>query len=289
MGRVKRLNSKVNAKQKTNADLPLNPKIVSTFEYTAVTTASQTVITLPFSVEQITNVKKNFEVIIDGAHLVEGASNDYQFTNIAPNNTSSEITLNSSVTAGLNIRVRLLGIASQNEPSNPNLQSQISSNDSDIAALQSSIEEIAFIKDVKSTGTAGGTFTSGAWQTRDLNTLETNGAPSWVTAPATNQFTLQAGTYKISGVAPAYQVNRHQTKLRNITDSTDDIIGHATYSSSAGGVENTSTFLGVITINATKTFEFQHRCETTQVGNGFGVNGNFGVSEIYAQLEIRKL
>ena len=91
MGRVKRLNSKVNAKQKTNADLPLNPKIVSTFEYTAVTTASQTVITLPFSVEQITNVKKNFEVIIDGAHLVEGASNDYQFTNIAPNNTKEEI------------------------------------------------------------------------------------------------------------------------------------------------------------------------------------------------------
>ena len=37
-------------------------------------------------------------------------------------------------------------------------------------ASQDAIPSIAIIEDQKSAGTAGGTFTSGAWRTRDLNT-----------------------------------------------------------------------------------------------------------------------
>src|SRR5690606_21247003 len=53
---------------------------------------------------------------------------------------------------------------------------------------------VAYLKDVKPSGTAGGTFTSGSWQTRDLNTIE--GDSSFVSL-ASNQFTLQPGTYHI--------------------------------------------------------------------------------------------
>ena len=58
---------------------------------------------------------------------------------------------------------------------------------------------IAYLKDVKAANTAGGTFTSGAFQTRTLNTVEGDAS---IVSLAANQFTLQAGTYHIEGVAP---------------------------------------------------------------------------------------
>ena len=76
----------------------------------------------------------------------------------------------------------------------------------------------AVIADQKTSGTDGGTFTSGAWRTRDLNTEVTD--VDNIVSISSNQFTLQAGTYLIKARATAYDCDRHQLRLRNITDGT---------------------------------------------------------------------
>jgi len=145
---------------------------------------------------------------------------------------------------------------------------------------------IAYVKDVKAASTAGGTFTSGAWQTRTLNTLE--GDVSFISLSA-NQIVLQPGTYHIEASAPAFKIDNHVIKLRNITDAVDTIIGAVSYADAASNVQNNSLLNGTFTIASAKTFETQHRCTVTRASNGFGAAGNVGVSEIYATVKLTKV
>lgn len=150
---------------------------------------------------------------------------------------------------------------------------------------------IAMIKDVKANNTAGGTFTSGSYQTRTLNTL--SGDTSFVSL-ASNQFTLQPGRYKIDISAPGKQVGLHKCKLRNITDSTDTIIGQNAKCESSAGSGNMdgithSRAVDIIDITAAKTFEVQHRCAITLATIGFGEATNFGDNEVYTVVQIEKI
>ena len=81
---------------------------------------------------------------------------------------------------------------------------------------------IATIRDEKSSGTSGGTFTAGAWRTRTLNTLTD---PTSIVSLASNQITLQAGTYLINANCPASSSELHQARLQNITDATTTLAG----------------------------------------------------------------
>lgn len=144
----------------------------------------------------------------------------------------------------------------------------------------------AILKDIKTSGTAGGTFTSGAWQTRTLNTLE--GDNSFVSL-SSNQFTLSPGTYEIEAIAPGFVVGSHTAKLRNITDSSDTLIGSSMSAQTSYNGNNTSNIYGVITITGSKTFEIQHRCQTTFGTSGFGTSSSFGVSEVYTQVKITRI
>jgi hypothetical protein len=148
---------------------------------------------------------------------------------------------------------------------------------------------IATIKDVKANGTDGGTFTSGAWQTRTLNTLED--PTGIVTGLASNQITLSRGTYYIEAEAPAYYVGRHKARLRNITDSVDVIVGSTASVDTTNGFGTTtlSNVTGTFTISSPKTFTLEHRCDTTRATNGFGLSSGFGVNEVYAQVKITKV
>ena len=146
-----------------------------------------------------------------------------------------------------------------------------------------------YVKDVKINDSAGGTFTSGAWRTRDINTLE---GDCYFLSLSSNQLTLDSGKYTIEGYGPAYFVNIHKTKVRNITDSVDSIIGGTARgddASSSVAMPTNSPFKGVLNISVAKVFEIQHRCSRTQSTSGFGLASNFGVSEVYTQLKITKV
>jgi len=149
------------------------------------------------------------------------------------------------------------------------------------------IRRVATIKDEKAANTDGGTFTSGSFQTRTLNTLVD---PFGLVSLSANQFTLQPGTYRIEAHAPAFRVNRHKAKLRNITTSADTIIGTNSFSQSASAyADSYSIVSGVFSITTATVFEIQHRCESTLATFGFGNLCNFGVVEVYTQVEIEKL
>lgn len=146
----------------------------------------------------------------------------------------------------------------------------------------------ALLQDQKAANTNGGTFTSGSWQTRVLNT-EVFDVGSIVSIAA-NQFTLAAGTYFISGWAEAYGVDNHQTKIANITDTSDAIIGSGEWSNldASHTASNKSFVVGRVTIAGAKVFELQHRCATTNANLGLGIPGNFGVVEVYSSVELYK-
>jgi hypothetical protein len=149
------------------------------------------------------------------------------------------------------------------------------------------LQQVATISDVKASGGDGGTATSGSYQTRTLNTL--SDPLGIVTSLSSNQFTLPAGTYHVEANAPGYAVGRHKIKLRNVTDGSDAIIGSSENSTPAAAVQTRSHLNGIVTITSSKTFELQHRVNTTAGTNGFGVSSVFGDSETYSIVKIRRL
>lgn len=160
------------------------------------------------------------------------------------------------------------------------------------------LTQTAYIKDVKTSGTAGGTFTAGV-QTRDLNVLNedgstTNSGSSFVNLSA-NQFTLSAGKYLIKAKAPAQTVNKHQAKLVSDPDSlgagiANVLIGSSENSNNAADYATTHSFIeGTITITESTIFEIQHYGQVTRSTDGFGNIGDTATAEVYTQVEITKL
>ncbi len=126
-------------------------------------------------------------------------------------------------------------------------------------------------------GTDGGTFTSGAWRTRVLTTehADTGGFASL----ASNQITLAAGTYRAQISAPAYLVDTHQARLRDITNSATLLVG------TSAEAPAPSLIVGRFTLAGTTVLEVQHQCQTTRATDGFGTNANFGEAEMFVVAE----
>jgi hypothetical protein len=142
------------------------------------------------------------------------------------------------------------------------------------------------IQDQKSSGTAGGTFTSGAWRTRDLNTKVTDTGS--IASLASNQITLPAGTYRCHIIATGSQVNNHQARLQDTTGAATLLRG-TTARSPANGIWATSCseVSGLFTLSVSSVLEVQHQCSTTEAADGFGVAGGFG-TEVYTTVQIWK-
>tara|TARA_Y100001963_G_C6702392_1_gene410117 strand:+ start:101 stop:754 length:654 start_codon:yes stop_codon:yes gene_type:complete len=147
----------------------------------------------------------------------------------------------------------------------------------------------AVICDKKAYDEEGGTFTAGAWRTRDLNheIRDEDG----IVSIGSNQFTLQAGDYFVRWTCPAENVNRHSTRLYNVTDSSIVFAGTAQFLSNGASTEITGTVegAGYINISGAKAFEIQHYGQTTSSNMGFGMKSNVsGVDSIYTIVEILK-
>lgn len=136
------------------------------------------------------------------------------------------------------------------------------------------------VREALAQNTDAGTFTSGAWQTRALNTVAADSGGD--ASLSTGQVTLAAGTYRLRASAPAFSVGRHQARWHNVTDNAAVLAGTSEY---ADTVQTRSIVAGRFTISASKVFELQHRCENTRSSDGLGVAGNF-TAEVYAEIEL---
>jgi len=150
------------------------------------------------------------------------------------------------------------------------------------------IQELPYVllQEQQANTTTGGGFTSGAWQTRVLNTVVTDA--SGLAVLASNQVTLRPGRYRYRGTAPGATCNRHQSRLQDITDATTVGLGVPAYSPSTLTAQTISVVSGEFQIYVPTTFELQHRCETTRATDGFGLAMSFGNIEVFAQLEFWK-
>jgi len=145
---------------------------------------------------------------------------------------------------------------------------------------------VARITDSKASGTSGGTFTSGAWRTRDLNSIEDD--PDSIVTLSSNQFTLGAGTYLIEWSAPAYDIGKHRTQLWDVTGSTDLAKGTTEYVGSSDDIQTRSFGFDIVTLTASNAFEIQHQSALSQSTNGFGVASSMA-AEKYTMVTIFKL
>lgn len=147
--------------------------------------------------------------------------------------------------------------------------------------------QILAVRDKKTTGTAGGTFTSGAWQTRTLNEVVKNTISG--ASLDSNRMTLPAGDYVIWARAPAFKVDENQIRVQNVSDGTNLLFGGNAYSGSGGQYGSSDAeCMGWFTLAATKNVEIQHRCVTTNASNGFGRPTGFG-DEVYTEVLVSKL
>ena len=138
------------------------------------------------------------------------------------------------------------------------------------------------VQDQKTSGTAGGTFTAGSWQTRTLNatvgTTTISGA-----SLATNQITLPAGTYNIRAWAQAHYTNVHQTRLYDTTGAAVLALGTTARAESGYG-DSVSLVNGTFVLSVESVLELQHRAQTT---GSYGVASSWG-AEVYADVWIEQ-
>jgi len=145
----------------------------------------------------------------------------------------------------------------------------------------------AILKDIKSSGTNGGTLDDGDWRDRDLNN-EVD--PDGIVTLSNDEFTLGTGTYLLKWTAPGHDVINHNTRIYNITDSTtpDELVGIGASSNQTHESITHSVGVGRITISGNKTFKLQHRCSGNEgSGDGMGAAKGWG-PEVYAIVEIYK-
>ena len=146
------------------------------------------------------------------------------------------------------------------------------------------------VRDEQTANTDAGTFTSGAWRTRALNTSKTNTITG--ASLASNQITLPAGTYEIEASAPAYKCVSHKARLQDTTGAATLIVGSSETSNtgSDGETQSNSVVRGRFTIAVESVLELQHRCSSTFATMGLGRAGNLdSLVEIYAEVIIRKV
>lgn len=149
-------------------------------------------------------------------------------------------------------------------------------------------QKITFIKDVKPSGTNGGTCDSTKnWeQIRDLNSIS---GDTTNVGLSNNTITLAAGTYIVEANAPAYLDGFHRAVFVNATTGDFVILGSNARSHNVAGGMEPSVIMGQITLTTATSFVIKHRCASTLTSTGFGTAVSFGVDEIYTQVKITKI
>jgi len=113
--------------------------------------------------------------------------------------------------------------------------------------------------------------------------------PDGIVSISSNKFTLQAGNYLIKFAANVYEVNGHQARIYDVTNTTAiNPPSHTSYDQTSSGYHDGKAF-GVcrVTPSGATEYRLEHYCNSTTSSNGFGIAANIGV-EVYAIIEIYK-
>jgi len=148
--------------------------------------------------------------------------------------------------------------------------------------------QLAVFADEKSAGTQGGTFTSGAWRTRDINTTRINRITG--ISLSANQLTIPAGTWYVLAKSAAFAVDLSKLRFYNTTDASLLVQGENSHASSASSVPMVAELEGIFVISAQKVCELQHICLSTRATDGFGIGQSMaGEVEIYSTIILQRL
>lgn len=142
----------------------------------------------------------------------------------------------------------------------------------------------AVFEDQKASGTDGGTASSGSWNTRTLNTSVVNNITG--ASLASNEFTLPAGTYRITAAQQLVRTARTSTRLYNVTDASVQSVGVNVFGLSSGS-GFTASIDCVFTIAAPKTFRLEYRAGSSTTGFGLGTAASAG-TEVYSRVIVEK-
>ena len=83
-----------------------------------------------------------------------------------------------------------------------------------------------------------------------------------------------------------YRVDRHQSKLTNVTAGVTQAMGSSEYNSPSGANSQTRTFGSTrVTITAATTYKIEHYC-TSAYSPGLGNGARSGEPEVFTQVKI---
>lgn len=148
------------------------------------------------------------------------------------------------------------------------------------------VNNVIYLRDEKSTGTAGGSVSAGSTVTRTLNTevVDTGNNCSL----SSNQFTLSAGTYRIRARGPTYITGRTRLSLYNATAATTLLLGGSSYTAASGDVGGEATLNGRFTVAASQALELRQYFQVASATFGLGVGTGDGNTEVYAEVWLEK-
>lgn len=152
--------------------------------------------------------------------------------------------------------------------------------------------ELAYFWEEQPFNVAGGTNVAGV-QTRKLNKEKIYNTDS-ITREG-NQIILKTGVYQVSATAPAYQVNRHQAHLFNVTNDKVALVGTSEHCDSTDGT--ISTIKGLIEVTAeSERIEVRHYMyRSYSHGLGISMGGlqwsgtPVDIPSVYTQIHIEKI
>ncbi len=134
----------------------------------------------------------------------------------------------------------------------------------------------------------GGSCTGSTWNTLSLSLI--TGDLQYITLDSTtSRFTVPAGVYEIQGENNSFKADAAALKIRDITNSTDTIVGMwGSSASSSGYASSRTSVIGRIAPTASTVYEMQLYCETSSSQFGAGVGLATSTNTPYRYLRIVK-
>jgi hypothetical protein len=157
-----------------------------------------------------------------------------------------------------------------------------------LVTIPNLVQRVAIIKDVKASGTNGGSAVGTTWTARDLNTIDD--PTGIVTSLAGNSITLPAGQYYVESTSPFERVGATKTRLFSTTSSTTLLTSDSVFVLTTGDTNAKSIISGYINLTSAQTIQLQYFVSSAFATYGLGEgNSGAGVSDIFSQVKITKI